>query len=59
MSAGSYDPADHTVADVLDYAAAHPDQIGAITDAELAGRNRVTLVDGLTALARTTNGTPG
>jgi hypothetical protein len=42
-----FDPADHTVAEVLDYAAEHPDEVAAIAAAEEAGKNRSTLLDQL------------
>lgn len=42
-----YDPRDYNVADALDYAAEHPDEIGAIRAAEEAGKARVTLLAGL------------
>jgi len=45
--AGGFDPGDHTVAEVEDYVAAHPDEAQRVLDAELAGKNRVTLVEAL------------
>ena len=39
-----YDPAAHSVADVQAYANEHPDQAGDLYDAEVAGKNRATLV---------------
>ena len=45
---GAYDPADHTVAEVEEYVNANPDQAQAVLDAEIAGKNRSTLVDWLT-----------
>ena len=42
-----FNPGDHTVAEVEDYVNANPDQAQAVLDAELAGKNRVTLVDWL------------
>lgn len=35
-----FDPSSHTVAEVLDYAAAHPDEVPAIVAAEQAGKAR-------------------
>jgi hypothetical protein len=43
-----YDPAEHTVAEVEEYVDANPDQAQAVLDAEVAGKNRSTLVDWLT-----------
>lgn len=40
-----YQPADHTVDEVKDYVTDHPDERQAVLDAEVAGKNRVTLVD--------------
>jgi len=42
-----YDPAAHTVAEVEEFLADHPDEAQAIYDAEVAGKNRVTLVEWL------------
>jgi hypothetical protein len=42
-----FDPGDHTVAEVEQYVADHPDQREAVLDAELAGKNRTTLVGSL------------
>ena len=44
---GAYDPADHTVAEVLAYVAEHPDQRQAVQDAETAGKARTTLLGAL------------
>jgi hypothetical protein len=44
-----FDPADHTVGDVEAYVDEHPDELGAVLDAERAGKNRVTLVEALEA----------
>jgi hypothetical protein len=44
---GVFDPADHTVAEVLAYVAEHPDTADTIRAAETAGRNRTTLLDAL------------
>lgn len=44
-----YDPGDRTVAQVMDHVMDHPDERQAILDAEVAGKNRVTLVDWLRA----------
>jgi len=41
-----FDPSQHTVAEVEDYLAAHPDQADAVLAAEAAGKNRTTLVGG-------------
>jgi len=43
---GAFDPGEHTVAEVQDYLAAHPDQTDAVLDAEAAGKNRATLTGG-------------
>lgn len=48
-STGPFDPADHTVPDVEAYVAAHPDELDRIVAAELAGKNRSTLLDALGA----------
>jgi len=48
--AASFDPGEHTVAEVEAYAADHPDELDAIVAAERAGKNRTTL---LTALGAT------
>lgn len=45
-----YDPADYTVAEVVDYATANPDQLDDIIAAEQAGKNRTTLLNQLEAL---------
>lgn len=45
--AEAYDPGVHTVDEVLAYADAHPDEVGAIIAAEEAGKNRSTLLDKL------------
>jgi hypothetical protein len=44
---GDYDPADHTVDEVLAYAAEHPDEVDAILEAELVGKNRSGIMDKL------------
>lgn len=46
---GVYLPGDHTVADVLAYVDAHPDQLQGVYDAEQAGKARVTLITELEA----------
>jgi hypothetical protein len=46
--AEAYDPGVHTVDDVLAHADAHPDQVQALYDAEMNGKSRTTLIDGLT-----------
>jgi hypothetical protein len=40
----AYDPGDHTVAEVLAYLEAHPDQAEAVLEAEAAGKARTTLL---------------
>jgi hypothetical protein len=40
----SFDPGEHTVAEVQEYLAAHPDQADAVLAAEAAGKARTTLV---------------
>jgi hypothetical protein len=40
----SFDPGAHTVAEVEAYIDAHPDEEGAVLDAERAGKNRASLV---------------
>lgn len=44
---GLYDPGDFTVAEVQTYVEEHPDEATDIYDAEVAGKNRVTLVEWL------------
>ena len=39
-----YDPAAHTVSEVQDYIIDHPDQLDEMYEAELAGKNRTTLI---------------
>lgn len=46
-----FDPADHTVDEVLAYIDEHPDELDDVLAAEEDGKNRVTLVDKLTTLA--------
>ena len=41
---GEYDPGDYTVAEVQEYVEENPTEIQAVYDAEIAGKNRVTLV---------------
>lgn len=43
----AFDPAEHTVADVLSYLDAHPDQTERVADAELGGKARKTLLDAI------------
>lgn len=43
---GVYDPGEHTVAEVGDYIAAHPDEEAAVLAAEAAGKNRTSLTGG-------------
>jgi hypothetical protein len=45
-SGGVFDPSAHTVAEVEDYLAAHPEQTDAVLAAEAAGKNRTSLVGG-------------
>jgi hypothetical protein len=40
----AFDPSAYTIAEVLDYACEHPDEIPAILAAERAGKNRSTLI---------------
>jgi hypothetical protein len=47
---GAFDPGEHNVAEVVDYAQAHPDEAAALYDAEVAGKNRTTLLGQLEAL---------
>lgn len=47
--AGPYDPGDFTVAEVQEYATAHPEAVGSIYEAEAAGKGRSTLLDWLEA----------
>jgi hypothetical protein len=49
-----FDPSDHTVPEVEDYVDQHPDEAGAILDAERAGKNRTTLVTFLEAAGQPT-----
>lgn len=44
-----FDPFDHTIAEVEAYVDEHPDETQGILDAEIAGKNRVTLVNWLQA----------
>lgn len=44
---GSYDPGDHTVTEVQAYVTEHPDERGAITQQEQAGKTRASLLDWL------------
>ena len=46
----SYDPADHTVSEVVAYVQAHPDEVDAVYAAEQAGKGRTTLLDHLADL---------
>lgn len=43
----AFDPGEHTVAEVLAYLDANPDQLERVTDAELSGKARKTLLDAL------------
>jgi hypothetical protein len=45
-----YDPAAHTVAEVEEFVAEHPEQLREMYDAEVAGKNRTTLVNHLESL---------
>jgi hypothetical protein len=47
----AYDPGDHTVAEVIAYAAEHPDQLDDIEAAETSGKARSTLLAGLEAMS--------
>jgi hypothetical protein len=42
-----FDPADHTVIDVIGWVEAHPDEREAVLAAEREGKHRVTLIDHL------------
>lgn len=42
-----FDPSEHTVDEVNAYIEDHPDEIDSIREAEIAGKNRVTLEDSL------------
>jgi hypothetical protein len=46
----AFDPAAHTVAEVQEYAEEHPDQAQEMLDAEVAGKNRTTLINYLSTL---------
>ena len=46
---GGYDPGEHTVLEVQQHVEDHPDETGAVPDAERSGRNRSTLVSWLEA----------
>ena len=52
MKEGVFDPGDHTVDDVVEYATAHPDEVDEIYEAETAGKNRSTLVSQLEAMTQ-------
>jgi len=41
-----FDPGAHTVVEVQEYLADHPDEADAVLDAEAAGKNRATLTGG-------------
>jgi hypothetical protein len=45
-AAGSFDPGEHTVTEVEEYIAAHPDEADTVLAAEAAGKNRTTLTGG-------------
>jgi hypothetical protein len=45
----TFDPGDHTIAEVQTYVEANPDTAAAIAAAEQAGKARVTLLDWLAA----------
>jgi len=48
----AYDPGDHTVAEVIAYAAVlTPTELAELRDREAAGRNRSTLLAGLEAMS--------
>ena len=46
----SFNPGDHTVQEVVDYAAVNPDEVTDILAAEQDGKGRVTLIRDLEAL---------
>jgi hypothetical protein len=46
----AYDPGAHTVPEVIEFAENNPDQVQALIDAEVAGKNRATLLPHLEAL---------
>lgn len=50
VEAPEFDPALHTVSEVVAYAEAHPDDVEAILADEKAGKNRATAVKGLEEL---------
>lgn len=56
---GGYDPGEYTVAEVTDYATAHPDEVEAIGAAEAAGKARVTLLAALAELVTASDTTGG
>jgi hypothetical protein len=43
---GAFDPGEHTVAEVEEYLAAHPDEAEVVLSAEASGKNRTTLTGG-------------
>jgi hypothetical protein len=45
-----FDPSAHTVAEVVAYAQANPDEVPRLLAEEQAGKNRVTLLDQLAAI---------
>lgn len=45
-TSGVYDPGEHTVAEVEQYLAEHPDEAEAVLDAEQRGKNRTSLTGG-------------
>lgn len=47
--AGGFDPAAHTVGDVIDYVFRHPEERAAILELEAAGKARSTLLAALEA----------
>lgn len=46
---GDFDPSTRTIDQVKAYVNDHPDQVQAVYDAEVAGKNRTSLLDWLTA----------
>lgn len=48
---GPFDPSAHTIDEVKAHVEAYPDNVEAVYDAEVDGKNRVTLVDWLTNFA--------
>lgn len=53
MKEGVYDPGDHTVDEVAEYASQHPDEVDAILAAEREGKDRSTLTSQLESMTTT------